>query len=109
MATSKTCGHLPGEMLNLAATAADRARIHLRCLLKSILVHLCCSWQHFGGPVVVVGRPVPQVHRRARTSGDRLADNRFVPTKDVADVEAFEIGVERRVADAEEFPTNIRV
>jgi hypothetical protein len=27
MATGKKCCHLPGEMLNLAAKAADRARI----------------------------------------------------------------------------------
>jgi hypothetical protein len=37
MATSQTCCHLPGEMLNSAADCADRARI---CVLVTLLSYL---------------------------------------------------------------------
>jgi hypothetical protein len=35
MATGQTCCHLPGEMLNLAAKAADRARIYFQYVTKN--------------------------------------------------------------------------
>jgi hypothetical protein len=36
MATSQTCCHLPGEMLNSAAECADRARIDLKFRLWTV-------------------------------------------------------------------------
>jgi hypothetical protein len=51
MATSQTCCHLPGEMLNSAAECADRARIYMRCKAMhamsnaaSEIANLCNSW-----------------------------------------------------------------
>jgi hypothetical protein len=40
MATSQTCCHQPGEMLNSAAECADRARIHMFHLILIVSLFL---------------------------------------------------------------------
>jgi hypothetical protein len=59
MATSQTCCHLPGELLNSAAECADRARIESPLMRVTDAIHLSQSVEPDGGcqvPLILANR-----------------------------------------------------